>query len=536
MRGLRLDQSGIIVLTVGLVITAVGVGAGLPFVAAWGEVILTLVALIYVLTLRQAVRAQSHIVSVVCDVPTGPGGGLVAGGRFDVPLRVSNHGRGTLPNLEVGLVTSNGIQVLEPARRHVLPGRSEIDWKIRALAMRVGPAFVHGVHVGVTGPLRLFRYRTWLPLSVAVKILPRTASPRSRSSLLTIRAADRDAISAAAQPVRGLGSDLRELREHVAGDLIVKEFESEISLSVYALLDIGASMRWGRPGETRLDTAIDLTFHLARTVNSGRDRFGLASFDGDVFGFTRAQAGHRMPKQVMAHLLELHAVTHEDFTEVAPDDLIARVAEFMVAQEGARVVLPALTPAETRAGVGSYDSEGVMQRVHAFLAEHETELRALSHYFSAPSADPTQAALRTYCRLRGLDLPYRTEALPAPRHQGLSRAVQKAIQDRGGGPHTLVAITDLVGIEDAAPLLGVVRLARSHRHRMIFVLPEDPALQAGEAEPTSFDGKIRETLRSDQVAHRAKLSAALRSQGVPVYSLGPSLTGVVGAARMRGAA
>jgi len=513
----------------------VGVLSDNPIIALWGQVVLGMVALAYPLCLRDAGRVWAGGLTVDCDAPTGPGGGIVAGGPFEVPLTIYNRGARRIGRLGVTMVTSSAVDCPDPEDvRAVGPG-AELEWRVQAHALRTGPAVIHGLYLRVVGPTGMFRATVYKPLDVPLTVLPRTASRRSRVPRLLTAASDRDALTPTAQPVRGLGSDIRELRDHHHGDpfkhiawkatararrLIVKEFESEVTRSVYVLLDIGPSMRWGAPGQARVDVGIDLAFHLARTVNTGRDRFGLVTFDQEVFGFTRAATGHAMPQRVIAHLLEVHAVVHKSFTDaMTTGDLVSRVAEFIRVQESVDLSLPRAMVADDGPDLGIWDKSAVMSRVYEHLERNAAELKVLSHYFSDPAEDADEAALRTYCRLRGIELPYRTDALPGPKEVGLERAIQQVIADRGG-THTLVVVTDLTGVHNAAQLMPAVRLARRHCHRLVFIVP-DADLAASDAD--TLERRLHVLFDEDNTARRSRIAVGLRAQGVSVYDRSSAL-------------
>ena len=529
--GIRLDTGGVLVLAAGLSILSVGVLADNPVLALWGQVALGVLLLGYPLALRDAIRVRSGALELECDPPSGPGGGLVAGTDFDFVVRLLNRGSASLSRVQLEVVTSTGLRVDGEAQRRPLPAGGRGEWTLATHCVRAGPAFLHGAQLVVGSTGGLFRFVVYQPLDRAVKVLPRTASPRSATPKVLMHLARRDALSPTAKPVRGIGSDIRELREHVPGDpfkhiawkatararrLIVREFETEVSLSVYVLLDIGPSMRWGPPGATSLDVGVDLAFHLARTMSRGRDRFGMATFDQTVYGFTRASAGYRMSQHVMSHLMEVNAVVQEEFTDaLSHDDLLTRVAEFMRSHDRVDLSLKALPGLEVPEEMGDYDDEAVMVRVRTFLELKSAELEALRHYFNEPAADARLSALRTYCRLRGIDLPYRTDALPAPKTEGLTAAVQKTLQDRGG-PHTLVLISDLLGVRDVDALIPAIKLARAHRHRVIVIAVEPPAAPAYHSQD-ELEETLRVAFREGRVAQRALLAAALRAQGIMVH-------------------
>jgi uncharacterized protein (DUF58 family) len=466
---------------------------------------------------------------------------------FTLPISLTINAPVRLGQVDLHLVTSSALVADPPAAQVAATSADDhlsmlsvdeqpsnrLEWTVPAVVVRVGPAYVHGAHIVLSGPLGLFRLRLYFPLTVAVRALPRAASLRGTRLRLPIQRSERDAVNPSARPVKGIGSDVRELREHLPGDpfkhiawkatarrrrLIVKEFESDVSVSAYALLDVGPSMRWGPPGGTRLDAGIELTFRLARLLATGRDRFGMLSFDHDVFGFTRASSNNRMPQQVMSHLMELNSVVHEDFTELADDELLSRVARFMQTQESVDLSVP---DGAGMADLGPWDEDAVVSRARQYLDSEHAQLASLrNHYFTEPSTSEHGSTLRTYCRLRGIDLPYRLEAVAGPRETGIERAIQKCITDRTAS-HTIIVITDLVGVRSVERLLPAVKLAKAHRHRLVVLSPDilvpEPGPELLGASPSSLEWRLRKVFSAEVQFRREQLARALRAQGVSVF-------------------
>jgi uncharacterized protein (DUF58 family) len=528
---IRLSNTGRRLLVTGVIITTAGVLSALPILALWGQIILAVLVLGYPLTMRTALRGHPEALVLTCRTPVGPGGGVVAGLDLRLSILVSNPGQAAIPIAHVLPICSSGIELTEDAGSKRLPAQVETLWEITARAVRVGPAHIYGVELKIGGPLGLFQSTSYRPVEVAISILPRSASTRRQLLRLQATAKHKDALNARTSKVKGMSTDIRELREHVSGDpfkyiawkasararkLIVKEFESQENLSAYVLLDIGSSMRWGATGNTRLDAAIDLTFHMARTVASQHGQFGLLSFDHELFGLTRASAGLGMPRRIMEHLLEVHAVVHEGFTSLSNDELNYRVGEFLKTHDGANFSLDDASRALSKHGLAPYDTEAIYQHVHRYLEKHQKSATKI-HMVSEPSTEPRQAALRNFCRFRGIELPYRFDTLVSPKELGLARTIQRAIA-LGGGPHTFIVLTDLVGIQDTQQFIKAVSLARTHRHHLIFLCHEGPGFDFPQSEG-SLEERLRGLYANQIHEQRKELTQRLRALRVDVRSL-----------------
>jgi uncharacterized protein (DUF58 family) len=87
------------------------------------------------------------------------------------------------------------------------------------------------------------------------------------------------------------------------------------------------------------------------------------------------------------------------------------------------------------------------------------------------AGSPAHAALRRFCRARGLTLPYRPETRGFAKSAGLCGALRKAI-GATRAPRTLLVITDFDGVIEREPLLQVLRMLRARHHDVIFVAPD----------------------------------------------------------------
>ena len=529
---IRLSNTGRRLLLTGLFITVSGVLSGLPMLALWGQVILAVLVLGYPLTMRAALRCHPDALLISCLPPVGPGGGVVAGQELRLSICVDNPGLAAIPIAHVLPICSNGIQIMKDATSKRLPAQSNTTWEIPATALRVGPAQIYGVQLKLGGPMGLFQSTSYRPIDLPVSILPRSASTRRSRLKLKATVAEQDALNAQSSQVRGMSNDIRELREHVPGDpfkhiawkasararkLIVKEYESQENLSAYVLLDIGGTMRWGEIGSTRLDSAIDLTFHLARTLATQHGQFGLLSFDHDLYGLTRASAGLGMPRRVMEHLLEVHAVVHEGFTDISTDGLVHKIGEFLKTHDGIDFTLSETLLAMSQHAISPFDAEAIFSHVSNYLQKHKL-LDTHLHMVSEPAADSRLARLRHFCRLRGIELPYRRDTLPYPKEVGLTRAIQRAISI-GGGPHTLIVVSDLVGIRDMDQFLNAVGLARSHRHRLVFFCHDGPGFDIPTSEQ-GLESRLSGLYADELLQKRRELAHRLRASRIDVRMLG----------------
>ena len=203
------------------------------------------------------------------------------------------------------------------------------------------------------------------------------------------------------QPLRrpGLGGDLRELREHAPGDpfkqiawkatartgkLMVRELDRETMVTHWLCVDIGGTMRDGRPGAARLDLAVDVAAAYARGALDAGDRVGLVTFDGRIVGEAKANDGpvHRL--RIVERLMEAMNVVDEDLTELTDSELVAVVGRYLLLQEGIDARLRRAPPIDSpvwnelaASPSGElYNLRVVQEAVTAAIDRHRKELGA----------------------------------------------------------------------------------------------------------------------------------------------------------------
>lgn len=525
----RLDSGGVLVLALGLVVTAAGVLAERPIVALWGECLLGALLIGWLVATYTASELQRELELICLDVRSGRGALLA---REPAIAEFSLRAPSIDPDavIELTLVTTRGLAFGPLVTTSVLDDRRLLTATGRALA--AGPAFLHGTTVAVAIVGGAFRFHTYLPIGKALRVLPKAASLRPDR---IVGGNDlRQAVLTSNRRVRGPGADVRELRDHVPGDpfkhiawkasarrgrLVVKSFDDEATVSVYVLLDVGPAMRTGPIGETRLDHAVESIMGLAAGLGRSHDRFGLVTYDQRVLGFTRADSGPKMLEPVVAHLVETHAVVHSGFTEDSADDVAARLARFLEAQDGQALRLPGTLRFGTSGGdIDVGRMHDLVQR--AFAAEPRAHKP-----LGDPAADPIDRDLRLYCRARGVELPYRAEIPGEDRSAGLLGAIERCLRDGSAG-HIFVVVTDLADLT-AAAVAPAIRLAAAHRHQLLFWSPEarrsPPPAAAGAApartapalqRPAPLSERLADLLLEARAERRRHVAAELTALGV----------------------
>jgi len=375
-----------------------------------------------------------------------------------------------------------------------------------ATSARLGDAFVHGFTLSAEVALGLFRVATWTRAELVIQTLPVrmvSASPH----LTATRAVNDSQAELVHRDKRGFGLEIRELRDFVPGDpfkhiawrasarrgkLIAREFESDMSLSVWLSLDISPSMWWGPPGRARIDHALDIASELARMLSAGRDKVGLVIHDHMSRLVVEPGRGPLHHTRLLNALLEVPHLVFEDMTEVTDRELIERVARWWEVQEHRSFALTPLRPSEPALHYGQrlplaessrplprqtpYDMMALVSACRDALARSRASAKGSRPLVpdDAHAVNPDHAVLRAFCRRFGVALTRDPTPRPGGQAHGLEAALAAVLAPHTGkksSAHTIVALTDLHSADDHDSLRRVALTARRHRHGLVFIQP-----------------------------------------------------------------
>jgi uncharacterized protein (DUF58 family) len=320
-------------------------------------------------------------------------------------------------------VASSHLEVLiEPTGGEVpAGGRLRVDVKVRT--PRVGRHAVHGLSLEVQGSPGLFE----VPLTFAnphgVEVLPRPFG-----ALLTSARGGRGrkgATQGMPGPVRGDGTELRELREHHPGDpfkriawlpsarrgqLLVRELEREERDVVWVVLDASVELWAGPPGRAPLDFGIDELASVARQHLTRGDRVGMAVVGGRLRALLEPDRGPKHGGQIALGLV-LGAATYDaDRSELDEHDVAVRVLEH-------------LRPLDPRLGdVRRKDLDRLAFRAEVALARAP---------FVAPKPEAftqRETVLRHYLAAFGIESPPRSDPERARTDEAIIRLLERIAQ------------------------------------------------------------------------------------------------------------
>jgi uncharacterized protein (DUF58 family) len=126
--------------------------------------------------------------------------------------------------------------------------------------------------------------------------------------------------------------------------------------------------------------------------------------------------------------------------------------------------------------------------------------------------------LRQLCRMRGIELPYRTTWEHGRRADGFANAVERAVVS--GRPDVVVILSDLAGLgeDEARTKKALARLRRSAGH-VIALVPSSAAFLPAVDSP--HGRRVRDLVTRDQRAATEPGRRLLAKHGITVLEASP---------------
>jgi uncharacterized protein (DUF58 family) len=295
-------------------------------------------------------------------------------------------------------------------------------------------------------------------------------------------------------------------------------------------------MRGGRSGlegqpATKLEHGLRMAMGLAQQISAGGDRVGLITFDEKIHGHMRPRDGKRHLSQVVQHLIGTRHIIDEDLTEYTEQEVAELLARYLMIQERLDF---RRKPGRAHKGVGQgldywsfsrelvepdqslYDMQLLEQWVGAALEDEEEKFGDLCLHTGVPGYEHA-SALRRFCHLRGVELPYRVEARLGQKERGLAQCIEEILA-HARDAHTVVIISDLCGIMNTELLSRGLRAARARRHRLAFVSPFTPDYTQ---VPQGRGQMLHELFSLAEAEDRSSVIKTIQSQSIPVVPLAP---------------
>jgi uncharacterized protein (DUF58 family) len=520
-----------------------------PLVAMGG---LTLSALMtaYLGFFPTAILLRRRKIELSWWVPPGeqPGGALTVDRPFSVHIALRNHGGRTLRVLAAELFGTAALELPRGLEAEVAAGTQvEIAGETRSRA--AGYQVLHGAVLTLGDALGLFEVRAYFPNPIAIKVFPRQSMTRGGVTQRPTMGAVHERVGVHQVRRRGLAGELREIRDHTHGDpfkfiawkatarrqkLMVRDLETEIVVTYQLVLDIGGSMRNASAGHSKLDVAIETAAALGHAALEGGDRVGLCTFDSRVYSELRPGDGRHHYLKLVDRLLETHNVVDEDLTELTNGELVAAVARYLAHQEAIDVRVRRAPPLDDpgwgriQAGPSGdlFDLDALGKVVGSLLKSmgQASSSRPLapawwwSRVPIAPDTDPQMARLRLFCRLRGIELPYRTQHAPGRRAAGLCEATRRL--QAAGRADVVILLSDLGCVLDSpeAAATALAHLRRAGQHAVALVPFGSAFLPAPKTAMGQEIAGVLAREEADRTEHARRL---LLRGGIAALRLGP---------------
>ncbi|HEX3758904.1 MAG TPA: DUF58 domain-containing protein [Kofleriaceae bacterium] len=541
----RLATRGKLVLGTALLFLAVGALHGVPPLVGLAGVIVTLLCALYLGFYPTAILLRRKKIELSWWVPPGdqPGGALAADRPFQLHLAFRNHGSRKLRILSTQILAASTLSIDDRPSATVKRGQQvEVTTMIKPLA--AGYQVLHGAALLFGDALGLFDIEAFFPNPIAVKVFPRTLAVRGQP-VRAVGGALHEQVGQHHVRRRGLSGELRELREHSHGDpfkfiawkatarrgrLMVRDLENEIVTTHLAVVDVGGGMRSGALGRTPLDWASDSVAALARAAIGNGDRLGLVGFDTRLVVELAADTGYHHYLQLVDKLLDVRSVVDEDLTDVTAGELVALVARYLAHQEAIDVrvkVAPPLDDARWSAIQAGPDGQlydvaatgRLCRRLIEMMLGHEKAKDRRTRAQPVIESDGQLAPLRQLCRLRGIELPYRTTWEHGKRTAGFAAAVERAVA--GGRPDVVILISDLTGLaEDEGRAVRAIARLRKAAGRVIALAPSPGAFLPAVA--STHGRRARELMIRDARAALEPGKKLLLRHGVSVVEGSPA--------------
>ncbi|MGC4092202.1 MAG: DUF58 domain-containing protein [Polyangiaceae bacterium] len=503
-------QSAVHLSIAGSLTCALGVALGSGAVVAWGGALLVGLAIARAVTEVSVARIRAAGFEML----------------WRDPSRVRRLGRGEVLRIEAELrnrdaraarfamlrgVASPELSVsVEPSEGEV-PAGGRLRVAIDVVARRVGYHALHGLSLELRAGPGLFEIPLTFANPFGVEVLPRpyTRLLRSARGGRSFRAAEQTR----SKPRSGESPELRELRQHQAGDpfrriawkasarrgqLLVREHEREEHEIVFLLVDAAVELGAGKIGESAFDRSLDEAASVAMRHLARGDRVGLGVLGARVLAWIPPGRGASHGLKLLEALAHAPSPLHADRSALDEAEVALRVLEHM------RPLDPELV-----GNVGPYEVDRIARRADQLRPRAPFPNAAVS------ASSARELSLRSYLAAFGIGSPLRTGPERADVDEQLGQALTRLRTER---PHP-----SLVYLWSPAPEPGtrerLVQLAARRRSRNSTLIWATVPTHAGIALRPDTAGAGARAL-----SQRARLSAqqgerTLRRLGIHVERL-----------------
>ncbi len=491
---------------------ALGTAARLPAVLAFGGAMLLAVAVGRAVALIAVTRLRAAGFEMVWRGSTRVHR-VARGAALRVEGELRNRGTDAVRCVSLRAIASSMLAVeIAPKVVDLPPGaRARVDMTVRGT--RVGRWGVHGIALEVRGtPLGgegLYEVPLLFANPLGVEVLPPPlaafiASPRGGRSRRTAELG---------RPVNmaGEGDELRELRDHVAGDpfkriawkasarrgrLLVREMERDERDVVWLLIDASVELWAGQPGASPLDRVVEEAGAIATRHLRRGDRVGLVVAASRLRSWIAPGEGAAHATMIAAALASAASCIDADRSDLDEMGVAQRVAEH------ARPLDPR---GLTDLPKGDLDA----------LARRADHLRHRAPFAPrVPFAHTDrEKKLRHYLAAFGIESPPRSDGERERAETTLALVLERLAAERAKG--SIVHVWAPAPAQAPAMGRAVARL-RARRFELRWTVPSFDAGVGGGERRSGVADVVDEAVRMRAQATRSRAERVLRRMGVRV--------------------
>lgn len=329
------------VASAGVAVVATGLVLSEPAVVAWGGAMLVGIAVARAVTWVGVSRVRAAGFEMLWR-ETVRSHRVLRGETVALAGEVRN--RDTRAARFVGLraIASPDLDVEITPRFGEVPAGGRLAVTIRVRADRVGRHAIFGLSLEVRGSPGLFEIPLTFANPFGIEVFPATYGVMLR----TARGGRSRTVTDAGRsgPLSGDGYELREIREHRAGDplkrvawkasarrgkLLVRDHEQEERDVVWLVVDASVELWAGVPGEAPLDHAIDEASAVADAHLGQGDLVGLVVCATRTLARLPAARGPQQAARIAATLVTATTTLDHDRSGLDPEDVALRVLEHL---------------------------------------------------------------------------------------------------------------------------------------------------------------------------------------------------------------
>ena len=325
----------------GIGMVGLGVVMTEPAVVAWGGAVLVGLAVARAVTLLGVARVRAAGFEMLwCE--TGRARRALRGETVELSAEVRNRDTRAARYVSLRAVASPDLHVEITPSSGEVPAGGRLGVTVRVRAVRVGRHGLYGLSLEVRGSPGLFEIPLTFANPFGIEVMPATHGVVLR----TARGGRSRTLTEAGRPgpFSGDGYELREIREHRAGDplkrvawkasarrgkLMVRGYEQEERDVVWLVVDASVELWAGPPGRAPLDHAIDEATAVAIAHLGRGDHVGLVVCGARVLARIAPGRGPAQAAQIASALVSSSSTLDADRSGLDEDDVAARVLEHL---------------------------------------------------------------------------------------------------------------------------------------------------------------------------------------------------------------